>query len=79
MPLVMLGNFPQPSEKLVVAAADPPPSPFRAEPVTTLVVSLLFNPVGCISSSGIDGRLLINLEATSGPAINSTKTRSMKK
>ena len=59
MPLLMLGYFSQPSEKLVVAAACPAPAPrlLRAEPVTTLVVSLLFNPVGCISFSGIDGRL----------------------
>jgi hypothetical protein len=45
--------------------------------VIPVVVSLLFNPVGCRRSIGILGRPLINLEATIGPATRQMKTMSI--
>jgi hypothetical protein len=51
--------------------------PGSADPVIPVVVSLLFNPVGCRRSIGILGRPLINLEATIGPATRQMKTMSI--
>jgi len=53
--------------------------PASADPVMPVVVSLLFNPVGCRRSIGMLGRPLINLEATIGPTTRQMKTMNMTK
>ncbi len=60
---------------LALAAA---PRPFRAEPVTRLLVSLLLRPVGCKSCKGIFN-LPRYFPATIGPMIKAMNMMNMKK
>ena len=56
--LEVAAALPPPPPPLPPPVAPPPPTmPLRPFPVTLFEVSLLFWPVGCISSKGMEGKL----------------------
>lgn len=56
-----------------------PLPPCLTRPVSDILVSLLFRPVGCRSCIGISGRVIFNRATTRGPARRATKMMSMRK